>query len=65
MQTVIPYLLTGRISAGFKGGYPSFLVSGTLLKIFRGEFLTYGEETGYFTGDRENRLWMVRLGVGL
>ncbi len=65
MQTVIPYLLTGRISAGFKGGYPTLLVSGVLLKIFRGEFLTYSEETGYFTGDRENRLWMVRLGVGL
>jgi hypothetical protein len=65
MQTVIPYLLTGRISVGIKGGYPTFLASGTLLKIFRGEFLTYSEETGYFTGDRENRLWMVRLGMGL
>jgi len=65
MQTVIPYLLTGRISVGLKGGYPTFLASGTLFKIFRGEFLTYSEETGYFTGDRESRLWMVRLGIGL
>jgi hypothetical protein len=65
MQTVIPYVLTGRISAGFKGGYPTFLISGTVFKVFRGELLTYGEETGYFTGDRENRVLMVRLGVSL
>jgi hypothetical protein len=64
MQTVIPVVLVGRISAGLHGGYPSLLVSGTLMKIFRGEFLTYAEETGYFTGDRETRYWMVRLGVG-
>ena len=65
MQTLIPYVLTGRLSAGIKGGYPTFLASGTLFKTFRGEFLTYGEETGYFTGDRENRVWMVRLGIAL
>ena len=65
MQTVIPVVLVGRISAGLKGGYPTLLVSGTLMKIFRGEFLTYAEETGYFTGDRETRYWMVRLGIGI
>lgn len=65
MQTVIPTVLVGRISVGLHGGYPTLLVSGTLMKIFRGEFLTYADETGYFTGDREQRYWMVRLGVGI
>jgi hypothetical protein len=65
MQTIFPHILVGRLSVGIKGGYPTFLASGTLFSVFRGEFLTYGEETGYFTGDREDRVYMVRLGVGI
>lgn len=64
-QTVIPHTLVGRVSVGVKGGYPTAGVSGTLLHVFRGEFLTYAEESGKFTGDEESRYYMVRLGIGL
>jgi hypothetical protein len=64
-QTVLPHILVGRVSVGAKGGYPTAGVSGTLLHVFRGEFLTYAEEGGKFTGQTENRFYMVRLGLGL
>jgi hypothetical protein len=64
-QTLHPYLLETGISAGVKGGYPTLLLSATLWRLVRCEALTYGEETGYFTGDRENRVWMARVGIGL
>lgn len=64
-QTVLPHTLVGRVSVGLKGGYPTAGVSGTLLHIFRGEFLTYAEEGGKFTGQKEVRSYMVRLGIGL
>ncbi len=64
-QTLVPKVLKMGISGGLKGGYPSFLVSTTLLRFLQLEFLTYAEETGYFTGDRESRIWMGRMGFGL
>lgn len=63
-MTFIPYVLIGRLSGGLMGGYPTFGASGTLFTIFRGDFLTYAEEAGRFTGDKENRYWMVRGGIG-
>lgn len=63
-MTFIPYVLVGRVSGGLMGGYPTFGASGTILTIFRGDFLTYAEEAGHFTGEKENRYWMVRAGVG-
>lgn len=64
-QTVLPHTLVGRVSVGLKGGYPTAGVSGTLLHIFRGEFLTYATEGGKFTGEKEERYYMVRFGLGL
>lgn len=63
-MTFIPFVLIGRLSGGLMGGYPTFGASGTLFTIFRGDFLTYAEEAGRFTGDKENRYWMVRGGIG-
>ena len=64
-QTVIPHTLVGRVSVGLKGGYPTAGVSGTILHTLRGEFLTYAEEGGKFTGDEEKRSYMVRFGIGI
>ena len=64
-QTVIPHTIVGRISVGLKGGYPTAGVSGMLLHFLKGEFLTYADEGGKFTGDEENRYYLVRLGIGL
>ncbi len=64
-QTVIPHVIVGRISAGVKGGYYTAGVSGTLVHLFRGEFLTYADEGGKFTGAVENRYYMFRIGIGL
>lgn len=63
-MTFIPHVLVGRLAGGLQGGYPSFGASGTLFTIFRGDFLTYAEEGGYFTGDKEVRYYMMRAGIG-
>lgn len=64
-QTAIPWVLSLGLSAGFKGGYPTAMVSTTWFTSLRCDFLTYAQETGYFTGDRPDRVWMARVGVGL
>jgi len=64
-QTVIPHVIVGRISVGLKGGYYTAGVSGTLLHVFKGDFLTYADEGGKFTGAQENRYYLVRVGIGL
>jgi hypothetical protein len=64
-QTAIPGFLKLGLSGGFKGGYPAGMVSTTLFSWLRCDLLTYAEETGYFTGDRPDRVWMGRVGVGL
>lgn len=64
-QVLIPYVVTVGVSGGFKGGYPTMLLSTTLFSAIQADLLTYAEETGFFTGDRENRVWMARVGVGL
>ncbi|HNY31267.1 MAG TPA: hypothetical protein PKO15_10310 [Fibrobacteria bacterium] len=63
-MTFIPYVFAGRLSGGLMGGYPTFGTSVTLLSILRGDLLTYAEEGGHFTGDKENRYWMARVGIG-
>jgi hypothetical protein len=65
MQTLVPHVVELGLSVGLKGGYPTFLVSGSFVDVVRLDLLSYGEESGYFTGDRENRVWMLRVGVGL
>jgi hypothetical protein len=64
-MTFIPHVLVGRLSGGFMGGYPTGGVSGTLFSFLRGDFITYAEEAGHFTGQMENRYWMARVGIGL
>lgn len=64
-QTAIPWVLAVGASAGFKGGYPTAMLSTTWFSSLRCDVLTFAEETGYFTGDRPERVWMARLGVGL
>jgi hypothetical protein len=64
-QTVIPHVLVGRLSVGLKGGYYTAGASGTILQIFKGDFLTYAEEGGKFTGAQENRYYLVRMGIGI
>ena len=64
-QTAIPTFLTVGLSVGLKGGYPTLGFSTVWFSSLRCDFLTYADETGYFTGDRPNRVWMGRVGVGL
>lgn len=62
---LVPKGLTVGLSGGFKGGYPTAMVSLLLLSAFKVEALTYAEETGWSTGDREDRRWVLRLGCGI
>ncbi len=64
-QTLIPWVLKGRLSAGVKGGYPTAGLGGNLLTIFHYEFATWADEAGYFTGQREDRYYVMKFGIGL
>lgn len=64
-QVAIPYVLTFGASGGLKGGYPTMLLSMTLFTSIQADLLTYAREAGYFTGDKEDRVWMARVGIGL
>lgn len=64
MQTVIPKILTGRISAGVRGGYPTAGVQGELFRFLHCEFLTYSDELGATTGTVEQRYWLLKFGAG-
>lgn len=56
--------LTGRIAAGFKGGYPSAGVSLEVLHVLTLEFATWGDERGYYTGQAEERTYMGQISIG-
>jgi len=64
-QTLIPWVLKGRLSAGIKGGYPTAGLGGNLLTVFHYEFATWAEEGGYYTGQREERYYMMKFGIGI
>lgn len=64
MQTVIPWVLTGRISAGIRSGYPTAGVQGELFRFLHCEMLTYADELGTTTGSIEQRYWLVKFGAG-
>lgn len=64
MQTVIPKILAGRISGGFRGGYPTAGVYGELFRFLHCEFLTYSDEIGATTGSVEQRYWLLKFGAG-
>jgi hypothetical protein len=63
-QTVIPYILKGRVSLGAKGGYPTAGLGGTLFTVFHYEFATWAEEGGYYTGQKEDRYYVMNFGIG-
>ena len=64
-QTLIPWILKGRLSVGMKGGYPTAGLGGNLFTIFHYEFATWAEEAGYYTGQLEDRYYVMKFGVGL
>jgi len=64
-QTLIPWVLKGRLSLGLKGGYPTAGLGGTLFTIFHYEAATWAEEGGYYTGQVEDRYYVMNFGVGI
>lgn len=64
-QTLIPWVLKGRLALGMKGGYPTAGLGGTLMTVFHYEFATWAEEGGYYTGQIEDRYYVMKFGVGL
>ncbi|HKP97709.1 MAG TPA: hypothetical protein VJ385_18350 [Fibrobacteria bacterium] len=64
-QTLIPWVLKGRLSLGMKGGYPTAGLGGTLFTIFHYEAATWAEEGGYYTGQLEERYYVMKFGVGI
>ncbi len=64
-QTLIPWVLKGRLSVGMKGGYPTAGLGGTLFTIFHYEAATWAEEGGYYTGQLEERYYVMKFGVGI
>ncbi|MBR3852433.1 MAG: hypothetical protein IKJ76_10460 [Fibrobacter sp.] len=53
-----------RLSGGFKGGYPAGGIALEVLQFFTLEFATWAEELGYYTGQDEQRIYMVELSLG-
>ena len=64
-QTLIPWVLKGRLSAGIKGGYLTAGLGGNLFTVFHYEFATWSEESGYYTGQQEDRYYVMKFGIGL
>jgi hypothetical protein len=64
-QTLIPWVLKGRLSIGMKGGYPTAGLGGSLFTIFHYEAATWAEEGGYYTGQLEERYYVMKFGVGI
>ena len=56
--------ITLRLAGGFRGGYPSAGVGLEILRFFTVEAATWGEERGYYTGQDENRIYMVQASIG-
>ena len=57
--------LKGRGSVGFKGGYPTAGFALEALRFFEIELCTWAEEGGYYTGEVENRYWVVQVSIGI
>lgn len=54
-----------RLAGGFKGGYPTAGVGLEVLRFAEIEFVTWGEEMGFYTGQRENRFYMLQMSFGI
>ncbi len=57
-------VLSGRLAAGFKGGYPSMGAGVEVLHVVTLEFATWAEERGYYTGQDEERIYMGQISLG-
>lgn len=57
-------VLSGRLAAGFKGGYPTFGAGVEVLHVLTLEFATWAEERGYYTGQDEERIYMGQISLG-
>lgn len=57
-------ILKLRLSGGFRGGYPSAGIALEMLRFVEVEVATWSEELGYYTGQRENRIYMAQLSLG-
>ncbi len=64
-QTLIPWVLKGRLSVGMKGGYATAGLGGNLFSVFWYEFATWAEEGGYYTGQIEDRYYVMKFGIGI
>jgi hypothetical protein len=53
-----------RLAAGFKDGYYTAGIGLELLRFLELEFATWGEERGYYTGQEENRFYMLQASLG-
>lgn len=56
--------LSARVSAGFKGGYPSAGFGLEVLRLITLEMATWAEERGYYTGQDEHRTYMAQISLG-
>ncbi|MBF0432184.1 MAG: hypothetical protein HQK83_12945 [Fibrobacteria bacterium] len=63
-QVLIPYILKGRLSVGAKGGYLTAGLGGNLFTVLHYEFATWAEEGGYYTGQKEDRYYVMNFGIG-
>lgn len=64
-QTLIPWVLKGRLALGCKGGYLTAGLGGDLFTVLHYEVATWAEEGGYYTGQREDRYYVMKFGIGL
>ncbi|HSQ42377.1 MAG TPA: hypothetical protein VLM37_08880 [Fibrobacteraceae bacterium] len=58
-------LLKVRAGIGLKGGYPTAGLAVEALRFVELEVCTWAEEAGYFTGEDENRFWVLQLSLGI
>jgi len=56
--------LAVRLSGGFKGGYPAAGIGLEMFQFFNLEFATWAEEMGYYTGQDEERIYMIQMSIG-
>jgi len=58
---LIPKVFSAGFAGGFHGGYPTAMVTFQAFQLLRMDLLTYAQEVGWYTSDREDRRWAVRF----
>jgi hypothetical protein len=54
-----------RLAGGFKGGYWSAGTGVSLFSAVHIDAVSYAEEKGYYTGQVEDRMYAVQVGIGM